>query len=109
MESEDRGNTVATNALRPWAPASREFDAFVHDFCLVQMKAKKPASLEDIQRQLWSAAEFDWHRQTGEVRKLTDARGNPHGDAGTYAHLIDIALNAMRGAQGRDQCKNRKA
>ncbi|MBN3744813.1 hypothetical protein G3N96_05100 [Burkholderia sp. Se-20373] len=99
MESEDRGNTVATNALRPWAPASREFDAFVHDFCLVQMQSKKPASLEDIQRQLWSAAEFDWHRQTGEIRKL---RGNPHGDAGSYARLIEIASNAICGAKPRD-------
>ncbi|TES99581.1 hypothetical protein [Burkholderia cepacia] len=102
MENEERRVTAAPVALRPWAQASREFDAFVHDFSLAQKQSKKPASLEDVQRQLWSSAEFDWHRQTGEVRKLTDTRGKPHGDAGSYARLIEIASNAICGAKPRD-------
>ncbi|CAE6823504.1 hypothetical protein R70006_06321 [Paraburkholderia domus] len=83
------------SALNAFAQPSREFDAFVHDLTRAHLEATRKDPADVFERKLWSAAEFDWHRQTGEVKQMLDAGGLPRGEVDAYARMIKIAVNAI--------------
>lgn len=85
---------MSNSIVRSQAP-TREFDAFVHDCAIAHLQLKSPEPKDLFLRRLWSAAEFDWHRQTGEVQQLLDAAGKPHSGAYAYVQMIETALNAI--------------
>ena len=70
---------------------TKEFEAYLQSFVLAQIEASHPDPADVFARTLWSAAEYDWFRQTGTQKRLIDAGGLPAEDAASYAHLIKVA------------------
>jgi len=75
----------------PLGMPTEEFVAFVQSSVEIQLQRRQPVSADLFTKDLWSAAEFDSHRQTGERANLIDGAGVPKPDAQAYGELIKCA------------------